>query len=114
MFWVPLKVWPIKEQRLFNYTFIILHILNFRTMKKNFNNLSPSKKKKVSDAKIDDVLRELDDSKPAKPAKIQKQRQIQFNVKLPENLYNALDEQAKKTGLSKKAILVGALWDKLG
>jgi len=83
-------------------------------MKKNFNNLGPAKKKKISDAKIDDVLRELDDSKPAKKVGLQKQKQIQFNVKLPENLYNALDDQAKRTGLSKKAILVGALWDKLG
>ena len=84
-------------------------------MKKKFNNLGPAKKKKISDAKIDDVLRELDDSKPAKKSGgLQKQKQIQFNVKLPENLYNALDDQAKRTGLSKKAILVGALWDKLG
>ena len=81
-------------------------------MKKNFNNLGPGKKKKLSDSKIDDVLSELDGDKPK--AKLKKQKQIQFNVKLPENLYNALDEQAKRTGLSKKAILVGALWDKLG
>lgn len=83
-------------------------------MKKKFDNLKPSKKK-LSDAKIDDVLKELDGDAPQKkPAKLQKQKQIQFNVKLPENLYNVLDEQAKRTGLSKKAILVGALWDKLG
>ena len=80
-------------------------------MKKKFDNLKPSKKK-LSDSKIDDVLKELDDEKPV--AKLKKQKQIQFNVKLPENLYNALDEQAKRTGLSKKAILVSALWDKLG
>lgn len=83
-------------------------------MKKSFNNLGPAKKKKISDAKIDDVLRELDDSKETKTPKLQKQKQIQFNVKLPENLYDALDNQAKRTGLSKKAILVSALWDKLG
>jgi len=81
-------------------------------MKKNFNNLNPSKKKKISDSKIDEVLSELDDKKPAE--KLKKQKQIQFNVKLPENLYNALDDQSKRTGLSKKAILVSALWDKLG
>ena len=80
-------------------------------MKKKFDNLKPSKKK-LSDSKIDDVLKELDDEKPV--AKLKKQKQIQFNVKLPENLYNVLDEQAKRTGLSKKAILVSALWDKLG
>ena len=81
-------------------------------MKKNFNNLNPSKKKKISDSKIDEVLSELDDKKPV--GKLKKQKQIQFNVKLPENLYNALDDQSKRTGLSKKAILVSALWDKLG
>lgn len=82
-------------------------------MKKKFDNLKPSKKK-LSDSKIDDVLKELDGKKPKAATKLQKQKQIQFNVKLPENLYNILDEQSRKTGLSKKAILVSALWEKLG
>ncbi len=82
-------------------------------MKKKFDNLKPTKKK-LSDSKIDDVLKELDGGKSKATPKLQKQKQIQFNVKLPENLYNVLDEQSRKTGLSKKAILVSALWDKLG
>ena len=87
---------------------------NSTTMKKKFDNLKPTKKKKLTDSKIDDVLKELDSDTPKPSAKLQKQKQIQFNVKLPENLYNVLDEQSKRTGLSKKAILVSALWDKLG
>lgn len=78
-------------------------------MKKNFSNLQPSKsKKKPTDEQIDKTMRELEGET------VRKQKQIPFNVKLPENLYNALDAEAKKTGLSKKAILVSALWDKLG
>ena len=81
-------------------------------VKKGFDNLNPNKKTKLTDSKIDEVLQELNSEKPS--TKLAKQKQIQFNVKLPENLYNVLDEQAKRTGLSKKAILVSALWDKLG
>lgn len=76
-------------------------------MKKEFNSLKPNKKK-PTDEKIDKAMRELEGET------IKKQKQIPFNVKLPENLYNALDAEAKKAGLSKKAILVSALWDKLG
>lgn len=88
-------------------------------MKKEYDNLKPGKGKpgkgKPSDEKIDEVLNNLnDETHQEKPTKLQKQKQIQFNVKLPENLYNVLDEQSKRTGLSKKAILVSALWDKLG
>ena len=82
-------------------------------MKKKFDNLNPKKKsavKKVSDAKIDSVLNELNNNKPT----ISKQKPIAFNVKLPENLYNALDNESKRTGLSKKAIVVAALWERLG
>ena len=78
-------------------------------MKKNFSNLQPSKaKQKPTDEQIDKTMRELEGET------IKKQKQISFNVKLPENLYNALDKEAKKAGLSKKAILVAALWEKLG
>ena len=82
-------------------------------MKKKFDNLNPTKKsssKKISDAKIDSVLNELDNKK----ANISKQKPIAFNVKLPENLYKALDNESKRTGLSKKAIVVAALWKRLG
>jgi len=79
-------------------------------MKKKFDNLSPSNKKKASDAKIDSVLNEME----GKKATLGKQKPIPFNVKLPENLYNALDNESKKTGLSKKAIVVAALWERLG
>ncbi len=88
-------------------------------MKKQFNNLKPTGKtkatKKVSDAKIDQVLNELE-SKPRakKKTTIAKQKPIAFNIKLPENLYHALDNESKKTGLSKKAIVVAALWERLG
>ncbi len=79
--------------------------------KKEFKSLQPSKSKKPSDQKIDSVLGNLTESKKSVT---RKQKLIPFNVKLPENLYNALDEEAKQTGLSKKAVLVNALWDKLG
>lgn len=88
-------------------------------MKKQFNNLKPTGKstkstKKVSDEKIDAVLNELE-SKPAKKkATMTKQKPIAFNIKLPENLYNALDNESKATGLTKKAIVVAALWERLG
>lgn len=87
-------------------------------MKKEFKSLKPSKSRKPSDEKIDEVLREMNEAKqqpepqPAKASKSRKQKLIAFNVKLPENLYNALDEEAKRSGLSKKAVLVNALWDK--
>lgn len=79
--------------------------------KKTFNNLTPRKKvKKATNEEIDAILSES--SEPVKKT-YTKQKLIQFNIKLPENIYNALDEQAKKTGLSKKAIVVQALLDKL-
>lgn len=79
--------------------------------KKTFNNLKPKKKTKPSDSDIDKALDSMDGKKvTSKPVK---QKLIQFNIKLPENLYNALDTEAQNTGLSKKAIVVNALWDKL-
>jgi len=85
-------------------------------MKKKFDNLKPSNKKarKVSDEKIDAVLNEMEGVKEKKKPIIAKQKPIAFNIKLPENLYNALDEESKRTGLSKKAIVVAALWERLG
>jgi len=82
-------------------------------MKKEFKNLKPAKRK-PSDDKIDDVLREISGEAPAKPVSVhKKQKLVPFNVKLPQNLYDALDEEAKNTGLSKKAVVVSALWEKL-
>jgi len=78
-------------------------------MKKDFKNLKPTKAK-PSDEKIDEVLREMNSDKTDKP---KKQKLIVLNVKLPENLYNALDAKARTLGLSKKAIVVDALWSKL-
>ena len=83
-------------------------------MKKEFKSLRPTKRKPTDD-KIDDVLREISDKSPARSTPtIKKQKLIPFNVKLPKNLYDALDEEAKNTGLSKKAVVVSALWEKLG
>jgi hypothetical protein len=65
-------------------------------MKKEFKSLKPAKSRKPSDEKIDAVLREMNDIKQQPEpeieavTKIQKQKLIAFNVKLPENLYNAL------------------------
>lgn len=87
-------------------------------MKKEFKSLKPTKSRKPSDEKIDEVLRQMNDTKQQSTPKVErtpktkKQKLIAFNVKLPENLYNALDEEAKRSGLSKKAVLVNALWDK--
>lgn len=80
-------------------------------MKKEFKSLKPTKRK-PSDDKIDDVLREMSNQEKPKPVS-KKQKLIPFNVKLPQNLYDALDKEAKDTGLSKKAVLVQALWEKL-
>jgi len=83
-------------------------------MKKEFKSLKPSKKKPTDD-KIDDVLREISGEVPKKTVSAhKKQKLVPFNVKLPQNLYDALDEEAKNTGLSKKAVVVSALWEKLG
>lgn len=87
-------------------------------MKKEFKSLKPTKTRKPSDEKIDEVLQELNStkqqpaSKKSPVTKSRKQKLIAFNVKLPENLYDALDEEARRSGLSKKAVLVNALWDK--
>lgn len=79
--------------------------------KKTFDNLNPKKKvKKASNETIEAILSESSDA-PKKTYK--KQKLIQFNVKLPENIYSALDEHSNKTGLSKKAIVVQALLEKL-
>lgn len=80
-------------------------------MKKEFKSLSPTKRKPTDD-KIDDVLREMS-GKPSVTPTTKKQKLVPFNVKLPQNLYDALDEEAKNTGLSKKAVVVSALWEKL-
>jgi hypothetical protein len=84
-------------------------------MKKEFKSLRPTKRKPTDD-KIDDVLREISSETPVKKSTptTRKQKLIPFNVKLPQNLYDALDEEAKNTGLSKKAVVVSALWEKLG
>ena len=81
-------------------------------MKKEFKSLKPTKRKPTDD-KIDDVLREISGKSSTTPA-TKKQKLIPFNVKLPQNLYDALDKEAKNTGLSKKAVVVSALWEKLG
>jgi len=83
-------------------------------MKKEFKSLKPTKRK-PSDDKIDDVLREISGEAPAKKSisTTKKQKLVPFNVKLPQNLYDALDDEAKNTGLSKKAVVVSALWEKL-
>jgi len=79
--------------------------------KKSFNNLSPKKTiRKASDDKIEEVLAAEEKS----PKSVQrKQKSIQFNVKLPERVYEALDRKSQLTGLSKKAIVVQALLEKL-
>lgn len=79
--------------------------------KKTFDSLSPKTKvKKASNDKIDELFSEPE----SQVSNSKKQKSIQFNVKLPENVYNALEIQANKTGLSKKTIVVQALLEKLG
>jgi predicted HicB family RNase H-like nuclease len=79
--------------------------------KKSFDNLSPKKKiRKATNEQIEEVL--ASEEKTANTIS-KKQKSIQFNIKLPERVYNALNQKAQLTGLSKKAIVVQALLEKL-
>lgn len=72
--------------------------------KKTFDNLNPRKPiQKPSDEDINKALNELEKEKPKKV------KDIGFHVKLPENIYNALDAKSQSTGIPKKYILINAL-----
>lgn len=85
--------------------------------KKSFNNLNPTgqnKVKKASDEKIEEVLGAEEEQPVTKKKPVRKkQALIQFNIKLPENIYNALDDKASRTGVSKKHIVIQALLKEL-
>lgn len=79
--------------------------------KKSFDNLSP--KKKIRKATNEQIEKALASEEKTANTISKKQKSIQFNIKLPERVYNALDQKAQLTGLSKKAIVVQALLEKL-
>ena len=88
--------------------------------KKTFNNLKPSISRKPSDDKIDDVLASLDQEKKVTPPRKVKDRKkpvrkklIPFQVRLPENYYKALEEEAVERGLTMKHIMIEALNERL-
>lgn len=84
--------------------------------KKTFNNLKPSAKRKPSDDKIDDVLASIGDEKKAAPKiskKPKKKKLVPFQVRLPENYYNALEAEAADRGLTMKHIMIEALNERL-
>ncbi|GEM_PF-4055662 len=88
--------------------------------KKTFNNLKPSAARKPSDDKIDDVLASLDQEKkqvkkvvPQVKKKPAKKKLIPFQVRLPENYYDALEAEASDRGLTMKHIMIEALNERL-
>lgn len=86
--------------------------------KKKFDNLKPTIKK-PSDAKIDNVLANLDIEKKVlvntvqAPTRPRRQKLIPLHVKLPETYYNALNAEAGEKGLSMKHIIIEALNERL-
>jgi len=84
--------------------------------KKKFNNLKPSASRKPSDDKIDDVLASIGREKKVTPVVIKKPKKkklVPFQVRLPENYYNALEAEAADRGLTMKHIMIEALNERL-
>lgn len=84
--------------------------------KKTFNNLKPSAARKPSDDKIDDVLASIGKEEKVAPKinkKPKKKKLVPFQVRLPENYYNALEAEAADRGLTMKHIMIEALNERL-
>lgn len=81
--------------------------------KRDFNTAfsSTPTPKKLDDEKIKAIADEVHEPKKARSSQVELKK---FNIRIPVNLYERLLETSKKRGVTMKAIVVDALWDKLG
>lgn len=75
--------------------------------KKDFSNLKKKRTAKpLSDEKIDAVLESMETPKEEKP---HKQKNVVYTLRMPESLFDAVDTEARTTGMTKKYVIIQAL-----
>lgn len=75
--------------------------------KKDFSNLKKKRTtQSLSDEKIDAVLDSMESPQKEKP---HKQKNVVYTLRIPESLFDAVDTEARTTGMTKKYVIMQAL-----